>query len=286
MLCRMRKIREQHAYQEQAMIDSLQQQRAAAFSCRRLTWTEVKSPRTSPRSFTKECPSCHKQMLLHSLQYHLPRCKGPSDDTKNDGKSPSTSTPLASPRETNSSLASPQSLSTPRRPVSPASCTQRCSHCGCQVLRSSAAQHEARCKQRASLAAEGYPKRSVKSAPGCHSPSPTEPCPSCHRQIACHGLQSHYQRCRKWTEILEEKTRPTLLQNDRGKTKKSDLSQSRDSSDLGEAPLKCAPSCFFINKGVSLHGTCAAHASAGWPRLLDWLVAVASGGCRCHAKPG
>ena len=40
---------------------------------RRLTWTEVKSPRTSPRSFTKECPSCHKQMLLHSLQYHQPR---------------------------------------------------------------------------------------------------------------------------------------------------------------------------------------------------------------------
>lgn len=271
------------------MIDSLQQQRAAAFSCRcqrwpvaemvsgrcakrckadgcceqfssglasasksRLTWTEVKSPRTSPRSFTKECPSCHKQMLLHSLQYHLPRCKGPSDDTKNDGKSPSTSTPLASPRETNSSLASPQSLSTPRRPVSPASCTQRCSHCGCQVLRSSAAQHEARCKQRASLAAEGYPKRSVKSAPGCHSPSPTEPCPSCHRQIACHGLQSHYQRCRKWTEILEEKTCPTLLQNDRGKTKKSDLSQSRDSSDLGEAPLKC-DTCFIPAPAIA-HG--------------------------------
>ena len=26
-----------------------------------------------PRSFIQECPTCHKQMLLHSLQYHLTR---------------------------------------------------------------------------------------------------------------------------------------------------------------------------------------------------------------------
>eukprot|EP00438_Fugacium_kawagutii_P002218 Skav233846 [mRNA] locus=scaffold3130:105002:115512:- [translate_table: standard] len=38
MLCQLRALRQRHAYQEQAIIDSLPQQRAANFSCRRLSW--------------------------------------------------------------------------------------------------------------------------------------------------------------------------------------------------------------------------------------------------------
>jgi len=235
-------LRERHTYQEMAIVDSLQQQRATNFSCRRLSWSEVPSPRTGPlKSFTKECPLCHKQMLHHSLQYHVSRCKGVEGEEsgKKDGKS---ATPLTSPR---GSSPSPQSaLSTPR-PA--ASCTQRCQHCGAAVLRSSVAQHEARCQRRAAAATEGYPKPRSDAKPKAgtvHRPSPTAPCPSCHRLIACQGLQAHYQRCKKWTDVLEEKTRPTLLQNDRGKTcKKSEPSLSKDAGD-GEAPLKF-DTCFI-----------------------------------------
>eukprot|EP00913_Durusdinium_trenchii_P004881 g4530.t1 len=51
-----------------------------------------------------------------------------------------------------------------------------------------------------------------------------KPSPLFARLIACHGLQAHYQRCKKWTEILEEKRRPTLLESHRGKeaSKKSE----------------------------------------------------------------
>ncbi|CAE7940743.1 ogdh, partial [Symbiodinium necroappetens] len=48
--------------------------------------------------------------------------------------------------------------------------------------------------------------------PSCHAPSPTEKCPSCHRYVACSGLQAHVQRCQKLSRRFEEMQRhPTLL---------------------------------------------------------------------------
>jgi len=271
LLGQLRQMRERQACHEQAMIDSLQPQRAAAFSCRRLSWSEVPSPRVpSPRCFIQECPTCHKQMLLHSLQYHLSRCKGREASPEHrDKTSPrregakaatpsekSLASPAQTPSVTPSATPSPPSpameaVTTPRpspRPAKTSPCTKRCSHCGCPVLRTSVAQHEASCKRRAAAAAEGYPKRRVsteKVSTG-HHPSPTEPCPSCGRLIASHGLQNHYQRCKKWTDILEEKTRPTLLQSGGQKNMKKHeetVSQSLPTGETNESPLK-SDTCF------------------------------------------
>ncbi|CAK9064215.1 unnamed protein product [Durusdinium trenchii] len=231
-LCQARDSRERHACQEQALIDSLGQQRAAAFSCRRLSWSEVRSPRTSCRGNTETSSTGAKSASSRSAA--------------------KTATPLASPRETSSGVATPAT----DVPITPRPCTQRCSHCGAPVLRSSVAQHEARCQQRAQAlqAQAGYPNKclSLQKSPqkSCdHQPSPTEPCPSCGRLIACHGLQAHYQRCKKWTEILEEKRRPTLLESHRGK-EASKKSEEPLEAPLGEAPLQ-SKTCFVPAPPIS-----------------------------------
>lgn len=101
-------------------------------------------------------------------------------------------------------IGSPRTQQRPQQLHLPVPALRRCGHCGNQVLRSSAAQHEARCKHRqhrVQPVALGDPHRrsnwqetKAPQTTPIHQPSPTEPCPSCGRLIACHGLAAHHQR--------------------------------------------------------------------------------------------
>jgi len=231
MLCELRAWREREFCRENAEADKVKMKKDAATSCLRMSWSQVPSPRCTGESFLKECPGCGKQMLSHSLRYHQSRCPAAAAAaatkaaaTKQTGDSQE-SKALLTPRPRSASPNSSRrhswaDVTPPRTARGP--CTVQCQRCGRQVLRSSLQQHEARCRPETTpKESKGNPYRRASWSdvsapkivrPSCHAPSPTEKCPSCHRYVACSGLQAHVQRCQKLSRRFEEMQRhPTLL---------------------------------------------------------------------------
>ncbi|OLP85191.1 2-oxoglutarate dehydrogenase, mitochondrial [Symbiodinium microadriaticum] len=233
MLCELRAWREREFCRENAEADKVKMKKDAATSCLRMSWSQVPSPRCTGDSFLKECPGCGKQMLSHSLRYHQSRCPAAAATqgaTKQTGDAQGSKALLTPRPQSASPSSSPNSsrrqswadVTPPRSARGP--CTVQCQRCGRQVLRTSQQQHEARCRpettpkeskgpgnpyRRASWSDVSAPK---VARPSCHAPSPTEKCPSCHRYVACSGLQAHVQRCQKLSRRFEEMQRhPTLL---------------------------------------------------------------------------